>query len=98
MDIQINEADVGFITFKERNNMRRLQLKIGNWLEFQIPNDFDENKLKGLKEMNLAEVIDITGVDETDFELVEFENWYEDVKFLGEYWIESGEDKDDNEE
>ena len=78
--------------------MRRLQLKIGDWLEFQVPDDFDVNRLNGLKEMELEEVVEITGVGETDFDIVEFEDWYQDIRFLGDYWLESDEDKDDNEE
>ncbi len=66
--------------------MKRLQLKIESWIEFQVPDNFDVNKLHGLETMNLEEVIGIT--NDSNPELVEIEDWYQDIKFLGQYWLE----------
>ena len=67
--------------------MQRLQLKIESWMEFQVPESFDTSKLHNLENMDLEEVIEIT--NDSNPEIVEIEDWYQDVRFLGQYWIES---------
>jgi len=40
--------------------------------------------------MNFEELTDLT-ID-SNFETVGIEDWYEDIKFLGQFWLESDDD------
>jgi hypothetical protein len=70
--------------------MKKLQVKAESWLEFNVPDNFNENNLKNLKNMNFEELTDLT-ID-SNFETVGIEDWYEDIKFLGQFWLESDDD------
>lgn len=73
--------------------MKRIQVKFVNWMEFKVKDDFDVNSLGNVERMALETMVEITGDD--NWEHVELEDYYQDVRFIGDQiWFDDDDDCD----
>jgi hypothetical protein len=75
--------------------MKRIQVKFVKWMEFKVKDDFDVNSLVGIDNMDLEEVVEITG--DQEWEEVELEDYFQDVRFIeDQIWFDEGGDNNDH--